>query len=512
MNLVGWTLDIARDQSPQTNTLHAICARSKLAGYNAIGLYLEHRYAYPNEQFAIAPGALTPQAARDLVTRHQPAGLRIIPFLNTLGHMEGFIRSQGGQWLAEGDNAFSLQLCPSRPECVEFARQLVADVLPVFDDEWVHLGGDEAWELGNCPRCAERAKSISKHGIYGEHYADLCVWVLEQGRRPALWGDMLLNHPEAMKHIPRKTLIFDWQYFNRPRESTAKFRAAGFDVICCPSLQTYNSGWCFLDDTQRIIDEHAADARELGALGVFVTTWEFTFFSHLNSVLPLVSAAGERLARGTEWNDAILKHSTPAYARAARILGREIPAASPFLKPGTWRTLRDRLVIRQNPFELWKAWRSEARGPIGEDVLRLCASAREIVERAPAADVACELRMPIELHAVALEWVRAIDAAAADYSAGKLARASDGVRGSVTILLRLKPELGRIAAAGGSGADPARLERLLQKIQAAAERIETLPHYATWRPSFETITHDNYIPGDQAAWRTGERVSPPPPA
>src|SRR5262245_37143098 len=117
MNLVGWTVDLARDQSPKDHALHALCARSRLAGYNAIGLYLEHRYAYPNAQFAAAPGALTPAAARDLVTRHQPAGLRIIPFLNTLGHMEGFIRSEGGQWLAEGDNVYSLQLCPSRPEC-----------------------------------------------------------------------------------------------------------------------------------------------------------------------------------------------------------------------------------------------------------------------------------------------------------------------------------------------------------------------------------------------------------
>lgn len=507
MNLVGWTLDIARDQSLRAEALHAICERSRVAGYNAIGLYLEHRYAYPSAPFAAGPGALTPAVARELVTRHTPGGLRVIPFLNTLGHMEGFIRSQGGQYLAEGDNVWSLQLCPSRPECVEFAQGLVADVLPVFEDEWVHLGGDEAWELGDCRRCAERAKSIGAQGVYGAHYGDLCRWVLAQGRRPALWGDMLLKHPEAMEHIPRQTLIFDWQYFNRPRESSAKFRAAGFDVICCPSLQTYNSGWCFLDDTQRIIAEHAADARELGALGVFVTSWEFTFFSHLSGALPLAYAAGARLARGLSWDDALRSYATPAYVRVAEILGREIPAAAAFLRPGTWRTLRDRLVIRQNPFELWKAWRSEACGAAGDALLRLCGVAREIVERAPRGDVAHELRMPVELHAAALEWVRAVEAAAAQYSNGKLASAAEGVRASAAILLRLRPELERIAAAGGSGADPARVDRLVRKIEIAAERIEALPTSVTWRPSFETITHDNYIPGDQAAWRTGERTA-----
>jgi hypothetical protein len=508
MNLVGWTLDIARDQSPRAETLHAICERSRAAGYDAIGLYLEHRYAYPSAPFATGPGAVTPAVARELVTRHTRGGLRVIPFLNTLGHMEGFIRSQGGQYLAEGDNIYSLQLCPSRRECVEFARGLVEDVLTVFDDEWVHLGGDEAWELGNCRLCAERAKTIGKQGVYGEHLGELCRWLLKEGRRPGLWGDMLLNHPTAMEHIPRETLIFDWQYFNRPRESSAKFRAAGFDVICCPSVQSYNSGWCFLEDTQRLIDEHAADARELGALGVFVTSWEFTFFSHLAGVLPLAYAAGTRLARGTAWEEALSTHASTAYVRVAEILGREIPSAAVFLRPGTWRMLRDRLAIRQNPFELWKAWRSEACGAAGDALLRLSGAAWEIIERAPCGDAAGELRMPIELHRAAVEWVRAIEEAAAHYSNAKTAMAADGVRASAAILLRLKPELERIAAAGGSGADPARLDRLVHKIEIAAERIEALQASNAWRPSFETITHDNYIANDQAAWRTGEHAAP----
>ncbi|MBI5865672.1 MAG: family 20 glycosylhydrolase [Planctomycetes bacterium] len=507
MSFIGWMLDVARDQSPSPARLHQLCERSLAAGYNAFGLYFEHRYAYPSAPFAAGPGALTPACVRELVKTFTPRGLRVIPFLNTLGHMEGFIRSEGGQHLAESDNIWSLQLCPSRRECVEFARGLIADVLPVFDDEWVHIGGDETWELGNCPRCAARAAEIGKHGLYAEHYGELCRWVLKQGRRPALWGDMLLQHPEAIAGIPRETIIFDWQYFNRPRDSTGKFRAAGFDVVCCPSIESYNSGWCFLGATQRICDEHAEDARAAGALGVLMTTWEFMFFSPFAAIEPLVFAAGRRLSRGEPWTDAIRTEAGEAFVRAAAILGEQIPAASAAIAPGTWRLLRDRFVIRQNPFELWKAWRADACGAPGDQILALCDQLDGIIARADSPAVR-ELRLPVQFHRVAVSWVRVAEKAAGHYRRREFGACVDALERSADLIASLRPELKRVAAEGGSASDPARVDRLIEKVHTAAARVCTVPTSTTWLPSFETLTHDYYMPGDQAAWRTGDKQTP----
>ncbi len=38
-------------------------------------------------------------------------------------------------------------------------------------------------------------------------------------------------------------------------------------------------------------------------------------------------------------------------------------------------------------------------------------------------------------------------------------------------------------------------------IERACERIGSLPD-SGWRPAFETITQDGFVPGDQAAWRS----------
>jgi hypothetical protein len=493
MEFIGWMYDIAREQSPRGDMLEWMLERSAAAGYNAVGLYLEHRFAYPSAPFAAGPGCLTPEVVRQLRALSSQRGLRVIPFLNTLGHVEGFIRSEGGQWLAEGPaHSGNEQMCPSRPECVQFARGLVADVLAVFDDEWVHLGGDEARQLGQCPTCAPRAAEIGKGGLYAEYFAELCRWVLDRGRRPCLWGDMLIEHPEALAAIPRQTVIFDWHYASRPRDSTRMFRHCGFDVVCCPAVRTFDAVWCHLAESQRIIDQHAEDARDLGALGVLVTTWELSYFTHYVSVLPVIYAAGWRLAGGHDWSAALVEEGGAAYARAADILGNRIPGAAAFLRPGQRRLLRERFVVGQNPFLLWRDWRDEASGPVGDEILRLCDEAeRDLPARDP-------LHFVIELHRVTVEWVRLVERACRAYASGDLTTCWAELERGDGLFERLRPGLQCAVAAGGSTADLARLDVLKEKLARVCTRVRRLG--LLHRPAFEILIRDAYVPGDQAAW------------
>ena len=496
MQFIGWMYDIAREQAPPEDLLREILRRSKEAGYTAVGLYLEHRFAYPSALWAAAPGSLTPDGVRRLCAEVAPTGLRVIPFLNTLGHMEGFIRSEGGQWLGEAPRRGPLQICPSRPECAEFAWNLVSDAMDAFDDEWVHLGGDETYQLGACPRCAERVRSIGKAGLYGEYYGKMCRRVLDRGRRPCLWGDMLAGYPEALDGIPRQTVIFDWHYEGPPAKTTRMFRERGFDVICCPALRTYDSGWCFLDESRRVIDSHAEDARRLGALGVWVCTWEFFGFSSFASVLPLILAAGRRLSSGEDWTAAAETEGGSGYARAAEILGNSLPAASRFLAPGTWRSLRGGLALGGNPFSLWREWRAEACGAPGDAILRACDEADGLLPNDSP------MRFPVELHRVAVEWVRLAEEAYGLYTAGDPEGCAQALESGPTLLHRLRPGLERIGGEGGSIADLGRLDHLIGTVDAVCARLRKLPAGASWRPAFETLTHEAFVPGDQGAWRT----------
>jgi hypothetical protein len=65
--------------------------------------------------------------------------------------------------------------------------------------------------------------------------------------------------------------------------------------------------------------------------------------------------------------------------------------------------------------------------------------------------------------------------------------------------------LEQAAAAGGSSADLQRLDRLIDKVMRVCRRAEGLPA-SGYHPAFETLLHDAYIPGDQAAWCTSPDV------
>ena len=54
-----WMYDIAREQSPDLAMLWRLCQISLDTGYNALGLYLEHRFAWPATPWANGKGVVT---------------------------------------------------------------------------------------------------------------------------------------------------------------------------------------------------------------------------------------------------------------------------------------------------------------------------------------------------------------------------------------------------------------------------------------------------------------------
>lgn len=327
MELRMWMYDLAREQSPTLDHMRMFCDATLEGGYNAIGLYLEHRFAYPSTQWAHGRGCLTPEMVDRLQAEYPQ--LQIIPFVNLLGHFEGMIYTEFGKRFRE-ERFQGMQACPSNPEFVELAKMLVDDTIKIFKSEIIHIGGDETWQLGKCPLCAAKvteaesnvqdqgsgnslpnaerltpnASGDGKAVLYGEHFGPLAKHIVASRRRPGVWGDMYLEHPTALDYMPRETLIFDWQYFKSPLETSKSFKDKGFDVVCCPTLQTYNSVWFHLPQSEENVRQAAAAAVRLDAFGVCVTTWECALFGNYETILPAIKASGELLVARTTKNKA----------------------------------------------------------------------------------------------------------------------------------------------------------------------------------------------------------------
>ncbi|MFC1491072.1 hypothetical protein ACFLQ0_00580, partial [Nitrospinota bacterium] len=166
--------------------------------------------------------------------------------------------------------------------------------------------------------------------------------------------------------------------------------------------------------------------------------------------------------------------------------------------------LRDRLAMRTDPFALWREWRGEVCAEAGDAILAALGEAEgHLGPESP-------LRFPIDLHRASVEWVRLVEKAAGEYAAGDAAGSAARIGEGRCILDRLRPGLESIAEGGGSAADLARLDRILETVDRVCSRLRSLSRESGRRPAFDTITHPGYIAGDQAGWQTEGPVASGP--
>ncbi|MEQ1822277.1 MAG: family 20 glycosylhydrolase [Fimbriimonadaceae bacterium] len=471
-----WSYDLAREQCPTEEFLHRLCHLTQDSGYDGIGLYMEHRFAYPSAPWAHGRESLQPEVVARL--QNQFPSLQIIPFINLLGHCEGFIYTEEGKSFAE-ERFKGLQACPSNPGFREFARGILQDTLNCFDSHIVHIGGDETAQLAQCPSCSGKSKAE----LFANHFLPLIQAVIDAGRRPAIWADMVLEHPELLEVIPKETLLFDWQYFDGFKETTPRLLAAGFEVVCCPTLHTYNAAWMHVDRSQANLEEAIAQD---GKLGVCLTTWECALMGNYLTLTPAIKNAGRQLC-GVE---------PKPLSDWDRLMGIELEKlGGPFAVSRIRSGLKCRLLLYSNPFLAWMHHASELFGPIGDEALKIADHAIAV-----APDVSC--RGVAVFVYKAIEFVRLAEQARQAY-----ANELPGVAAATLSPCRqIFDDLEKVARAtllnaGGSMAD-------IERCRAARKHVETvilrIKEYGDgqlgYLPAFEILTHPKFMPHDQGSW------------
>src|SRR6185295_18215392 len=100
--------------------------------------------------------------------------------------------------------------CPSHPHTRPLLKKILAEFAAINPSPVLHIGGDEPWILNSDERC--RRRGLSKAELYIDHYR----WVIREtkrlGKRPAMWGDILIKYPHLLSEIDRDVLIYDWHY------------------------------------------------------------------------------------------------------------------------------------------------------------------------------------------------------------------------------------------------------------------------------------------------------------
>ena len=220
-------IDASRCGVPTVKTVKRILDRLALMGYTMMMLYTEDVLKLEGRPyFGYMRGRYTTDELREIDDYAYAYGIEVIPCLELYGHMEKYliwgeaskIKDTAGVMMAREDATF------------EFVEQLVSTVAGAFRSKRIHIGMDEAWDMG-------RGRFLDKYGyvppfeIFNEYMERLIGITNKYGLTPMMWSDMYFRvetdnnayyakdtviREETKKKIPKEVELVFWHYGEEP--------------------------------------------------------------------------------------------------------------------------------------------------------------------------------------------------------------------------------------------------------------------------------------------------------
>jgi hypothetical protein len=219
--------DLAR-QVERLDFLKKLLPRYAAWGYQELYLHLEDAVHYPSLPGVGRDDAYSYEGLGELVLTAAQNGIRVVPIVNLLGHTQYLIKHPDWRDLNElrderGKAREHGQLCPLHPRTGEVADKLLRDMAPYCTAGKVHVGLDESFHLGQCPRCREEVARIGLAAHFAGHVKRLHALSGQLGLQLGLWADMLYFVPEAIALLPPGITAYDWYYYPFAKKPRVEF-------------------------------------------------------------------------------------------------------------------------------------------------------------------------------------------------------------------------------------------------------------------------------------------------
>ena len=246
-----------------------------LAGYkvNLFALYMEHVFDFASQPL-VAPkeAAFTPQEINSLVDYARKFYVTILPEQQTFGHLHQILKYEIYSDLAERPHGHVLT--PTKESSYDLIKAMYTDIVPLFPGPFLHIGGDETFELGKGQTSA-RVTETGLGQVYLEHMQKVSSILQPYHKQLMFWGDIAIKYPELLGMLPKELIAVPWDYDAKPTfENIIKpYRDAGLRVIVAPGANTWKQLWPNLDVGYVNIRNFVRDGQKLGAMGMLDTTW-----------------------------------------------------------------------------------------------------------------------------------------------------------------------------------------------------------------------------------------------
>lgn len=279
----GYMLDISRDKVPTMTSLYTLIDQLADWRINELQLYTEHTFAYRNHSTVWENASpLTALEIQQLDAYCLKKGIDLVPNQNSFGHMENWLKHDAYLNLSECETDCKTiwgarkrtALAPTNPKSLALMQELYAELLPNFSSKYANIGGDETVELG-LGKSKSLSDKIGKGQVYLNFLKKLNAEIIKNGKQTQFWGDIVLNHPELIKDIPKNMIALVWGYdatypFN---ENLARFHEADLDFYVCPGTSSWRSEIGRNQNAFINLKNAAIEGKKYEAKGYLITDW-----------------------------------------------------------------------------------------------------------------------------------------------------------------------------------------------------------------------------------------------
>jgi hypothetical protein len=333
--------DVSRGPVPTVEALERRIRTAAEFKLNLYVLYLEAAFAYRSHPLIGPPGgALTAAelARLDAYARRHHVSLMVQQ--QSFGHLERVLGWEKYRALPEVEGGNTLS--PAAEGSYTLLDSLYREIAPLTSAPFLHIGGDEPADLGQ-GRARAMVQATGLGATYLRHVKRLGDLLEPLGKRPMVWGDMVLKFPELIPRLGRDIVVASWEYL--PHDSYAPWiqplREAKVDFFVCPGVVNWNRVFPNLDQAIPGIRAFTREGQQAGALGQLDCAWAdngdalfaLVWYPALFGAAAAWQAGDcdpERFARAFDW--ALFRNPGDEMAQAVRRLNRAhalISAARP---------------------------------------------------------------------------------------------------------------------------------------------------------------------------------------
>lgn len=204
-----------------------------------VGHYSRSPRVWEHERYG---GFYTQEEAREIVRYAAARGMTVVPEIELPGHARAALAAYpelgctGEQLPVPGLwGVFDDVFC-TKPETIQFLKNVLAEIVEIFPSETIHVGGDECpkvrWDA--CPACK---KTREAHGLHDNHelqsyvIREMEAFLRSKGRRLMGWDEILEGG------LADNAQVMSW----RGTEGGIAAVKQGHPVVMTPT------GYCYLD-------------------------------------------------------------------------------------------------------------------------------------------------------------------------------------------------------------------------------------------------------------------------